>query len=58
MRRDAYDIAVVGGGYSGLSIALHAARAGQSVVLLEAGIIGCGASGRNGGIAVPHFPAR
>ena len=55
-RRDDYDIAVVGGGYTGLSIALHAAKAGQSVVLLEAGSIGCGASGRNGGFAVPHFP--
>lgn len=55
-RKDSYDIAVVGGGFCGLSIALHAARAGQSVVLLEAGTIGCGASGRNGGLAVPHFP--
>ncbi len=51
-----YDIAVVGGGYCGLSIALHAAKSGQSVVLLEAGTIGCGASGRNGGLVVPHFP--
>ncbi|MCZ4291640.1 NAD(P)/FAD-dependent oxidoreductase [Hoeflea alexandrii] len=51
-----YDIAVVGGGFCGLSIALHAASAGRSVVLLEAGTIGCGASGRNGGIVVPHFP--
>jgi glycine/D-amino acid oxidase-like deaminating enzyme len=55
-RRADYDIAVVGGGFCGLSIALHAARDGQSVVLFEAGTIGCGASGRNGGLAVPHFP--
>ena len=55
-RKADYDIAVVGGGYAGLSIALHAAKAGQSVVLLEAGTIGCGASGRNGGLVVPHFP--
>ena len=55
-RRGDYDIAVVGGGFCGLSIALHAARAGQSVILFEAGTIGCGASGRNGGLAVPHFP--
>ena len=55
-RKPDYDIAVVGGGYAGLSIALHAAKAGQSVVLLEAGTIGCGASGRNGGLVVPHFP--
>ena len=54
-RKGDYDIAVVGGGYCGLSIALYAAKAGQSVVLLEAGTIGCGASGRNGGLVVPHF---
>ena len=51
-----YDLAVVGGGFCGLSIALHAAQQGMSVVLLEAGKIGNGASGRNGGFAVPHFP--
>ena len=51
-----YDLAVVGGGYCGLSIALHAAQLGLSVVLIEAGAIGCGASGRNGGFAVPHYP--
>ncbi|MES2436215.1 MAG: FAD-dependent oxidoreductase [Pseudomonadota bacterium] len=56
LRKADYDIAVVGGGYCGLSIALHAASAGQSVVLLEAGSVGCGASGRNGGLVVPHFP--
>ena len=43
------DLCVVGGGYTGLSAALHAARAGLSVVLLEAHRVGFGASGRNGG---------
>ncbi|MCL4187949.1 MAG: FAD-binding oxidoreductase [Rhodobacteraceae bacterium] len=43
------DVAVVGGGYTGLSAALHAARAGLSVTLVEARRIGWGASGRNGG---------
>lgn len=43
------DVAVVGGGYTGLSAALHCARAGLSVVLLEAQRVGWGASGRNGG---------
>ncbi|MBE3636599.1 NAD(P)/FAD-dependent oxidoreductase [Mangrovicoccus algicola] len=43
------DVAVVGGGFTGLSAALHAARAGHSVVLIEANRIGSGASGRNGG---------
>ncbi|WMS42194.1 FAD-dependent oxidoreductase [Acuticoccus sp. MNP-M23] len=50
------DVAVVGGGYTGLSAAREAARCGASVALLEAGRIGCGASGRNGGFVVPHFP--
>jgi len=51
-----FDLVVVGGGYCGLSIALHSARRGVSVALVEAGTIGCGASGRNGGIVVPQFP--
>ena len=44
------DIAVVGGGYTGLSAALHAARAGARVVVLEAAEIGSGGSGRNVGL--------
>ena len=43
------DVCVVGGGYAGLSAALHLAEAGVDVVLLEANRIGWGASGRNGG---------
>ncbi len=43
------DVAIIGGGYTGLSAALHLARAGASVVLLEAQTPGWGASGRNGG---------
>ncbi len=43
------DVCVVGGGYTGLSAALHLAEAGLSVVLLEAHRVGFGASGRNGG---------
>lgn len=43
------DVCVVGGGYTGLSAALHLAEAGLSVVLLEAHGVGFGASGRNGG---------
>lgn len=53
---DEFDLTVVGAGFCGLSVALSAAKAGLSVLLLEAGRIGCGASGRNGGLAVPHFP--
>lgn len=43
------DVCVVGGGYTGLSAALHLAERGLSVVLLEAHRVGFGASGRNGG---------
>ncbi|MFV1442655.1 MULTISPECIES: NAD(P)/FAD-dependent oxidoreductase [unclassified Phaeobacter] len=43
------DVCVVGGGYTGLSAALHLAEAGRSVILLEANRVGFGASGRNGG---------
>ncbi len=43
------DIAIIGGGYAGLSAALHLAEAGITCTVLEAGAIGWGASGRNGG---------
>lgn len=43
------DVAIIGGGYCGLSAAYHLVRAGISSVVLEAGPIGWGASGRNGG---------
>jgi glycine/D-amino acid oxidase-like deaminating enzyme len=45
------DLAVVGGGFTGLWTALLAAEAdpGRSVVVLEAGSLGWAASGRNGG---------
>ncbi len=54
--RDVFDLAVIGAGYCGLSVALQAAQAGLSTVVYEAGTVGCGASGRNGGVIVPHFP--
>ncbi len=43
------DHCIIGGGYTGLGAALALARAGQRVTLVEAGPIGWGASGRNGG---------
>lgn len=47
------DVAVIGAGYTGLSCALHLAEAGAKVVVLEAGEIGEGASGRNNGQVIP-----
>lgn len=47
------DLVVIGGGCTGLSAALHAAKRGYRVVLLEGGRIGWGASGRNGGQIIP-----
>ncbi len=43
------EICVIGGGYAGLSSALHLAQAGCDVVLIDAHRVGWGASGRNGG---------
>lgn len=44
------DVAIVGGGYTGLSTALHAAEKGLSACVLEARQIGFGGSGRNVGL--------
>ncbi|TGQ68366.1 FAD-binding oxidoreductase [Mesorhizobium sp. M00.F.Ca.ET.186.01.1.1] len=49
------DLAIVGGGFTGLSTALHAAAKGLSVAVLEAEIIAWGATGRNAGFVVPNF---
>ncbi len=47
------DVAIVGGGFTGLSAALHLAEAGVDVMLIEAHAPGWGASGRNGGQVIP-----
>ncbi|MCJ7996529.1 FAD-binding oxidoreductase [Rhizobium cremeum] len=44
------DVVIVGGGYTGVSAALHLAEAGTRVVLLEANEIGFGGAGRNVGL--------
>jgi glycine/D-amino acid oxidase-like deaminating enzyme len=46
------DIAIIGGGYTGLSAARTLAKQGVSVALLEANTIGWGASSRNGGMVL------
>lgn len=53
LTKDAYDVVVIGGGFTGLSAALACAEKGLSVALLEAKTIGYGASGRNGGQLIP-----
>ncbi len=45
----AADVVVIGSGFTGLSAALTLLRRGRSVVVLDAGDPGCGASTRNGG---------
>ncbi|MFC0268273.1 NAD(P)/FAD-dependent oxidoreductase [Kushneria aurantia] len=48
-----FDVAIIGGGVTGCSAALHLAERGYRVALLEAGEIGAGASGRSGGQILP-----
>jgi len=50
------DVAVIGGGYTGLSAAYHIRKAAPNkrVVVLEARGVGNGASGRNGGMMLPN----
>jgi gamma-glutamylputrescine oxidase len=50
-----YDVAIIGGGYTGLSAARYLARKGLSPVVLEACRVGWGASGRNGGVVSGKF---
>lgn len=47
------DVAIIGGGFTGLSTALHLAEAGVRACVLEASEPGWGASGRNGGQVNP-----
>ena len=49
------DVCVIGAGYTGLAAALHLAMSGMSVVALDGGGSGYGASGRNGGQVLPGF---
>lgn len=47
------DVAIIGGGYTGLSAARELAQNGATVAVLERETIGWGASSRNGGMTMP-----
>ena len=49
------DVAIIGGGYTGLAAARTLARGGTDVTLLERHHVGWGASGRNGGFVLPGY---
>lgn len=51
------EVAVIGGGLTGASAAYHLARRGLRTILLEAGSLGDGASGRTGGLALEGVAA-
>ena len=52
------EIAIVGGGVAGLSLALHLAAAGKTPLLLEADRFGSGALGASAGIVAPQLVPR
>jgi len=54
---DSVDVAIIGGGYTGLSAALHLAQAGAKAAVLEHEHLGWGASSRNGGMVLPGYKA-
>jgi len=51
------DTAIIGAGVTGLSAALHLAKQGRKVAVLEAMEVGWGASGRNNGQIIPTMTA-
>ncbi len=52
-RSIATEVCIIGGGYAGMSTALHLAERGVGAVVLEAREPGWGGSGRNGGQVIP-----
>ena len=56
-RQERYDVAIIGGGLTVVTAALHLAEHGYDVVVLEAETIGSGGSGRNGGHLCQGWPS-
>lgn len=54
-RSNGASVVIVGGGVTGLSAGWWLGRAGIDVLVIDKGIIGWGASGRNGGGATHHY---
>ena len=50
------EIAIIGGGFTGMTAALTLAENGHDVILIEADVIGSGGSGRNGGHVCQGWP--
>jgi len=48
---DSADVVIIGGGVTGLSTGYWLAKAGRDVLILDKGIVGWEASGRNGGLS-------
>jgi sarcosine oxidase subunit beta len=51
---DSADVVIIGGGVTGLSSAFWLTKAGKDVAVVEKGIVGWEASGRNGGLLAPR----
>lgn len=48
------DVAIIGGGFTGLSTAMSLAEAGLRTIVFETNAIGSAASGHNNGLIIPH----
>lgn len=49
------DVAIIGGGFTGLLSAYYLQKMGRKATIIEQNIIGSGASGLNGGMLIPSY---